>query len=118
MFDMKIVLAVAMVAFFVGSVQAEPYRTMAPTPSSNYIPDIPVTSSATKQVLFPGQTKYIYLKNDCATDMYFDLTGKNIFPLRLAQDQSVSLPFQVNSVTASPAVGATATCTFTLLGGK
>lgn len=81
-------------------------------------PDLAVTATATANFTLPGGAiRWIFLKNDCAKPLYFDLDGLDRYPLKLLQNQSFSGNFRVNSVRVSPDNTGTA-CTFTAIGGR
>ncbi len=50
-------------------------------------PDISISGSATSEVSFGRKSSWLYVRNDCADDLYFDFkTGLNpSYPLRLGQ---------------------------------
>ena len=99
-------------------------------------PDISIAATATAEVLFFGPPAFrIYLKNDCADDLYFDLRSiregnSNLYPLRLsgrktggpagaASPEAETFTFEgrVHSLGVSHGVNATSsdTCTYTLI---
>lgn len=90
-------------------------------------PDISVGATSTNETFFgvsrenPVSVQRIMIKNDCAEDLYFGVrgvltTGDNDTPIRLSQDSSVTITARsIPSVLASPAIGNTVTCTFTLV---
>lgn len=92
-------------------------------------PDITVAASSTVEVVLPSKVRFVAVKNDCSSDLYFRFTGKSMekqsetalglgdnYPVRLKADQSFSLPIVTHNVGASNS-GAS-TCTFTLFLGK
>ena len=103
----------------VWAMTAEGFQTVPSTP------DIAVTGSATTHVGVPGgPANYVFVKNDCASTLYFDLNPPagglgdgNSYPLRLGQNQSFSAEIGVHTLGVSPAAGASA-CTFTVQFGR
>lgn len=103
----------------VWAMTAEGFQTVPSTP------DIAVTGTGTTHVAVPGgPANYVFVKNDCATALYFDLnppavgqSGDNSYPLRLGQNQSFSAEIGVHTLGVSPAAGASA-CTFTVQFGR
>lgn len=95
---------------------AEVFHVMPSTP------DISVTDNATKSVNLGRGVRWIYLKNDCAQDMYFDLRGRSqaggygdgSYPLRLAQDQEFSANISTTTLGVSPGI-LSSSCTFTVI---
>lgn len=94
------------------------YRALPSTP------DIAVggTSQVTLDILaFLGAPpSWVYLKNDCADAIYFDLRGNrdasaNDFPLRLGQGEVFQLAMPLTTLAASHGQASTASCTFTLM---
>lgn len=92
-----------------------------PVPST---PDISISNTATTDVSFDfPSVGWIYVRNDCSNDLYFDLMGAptvsstTSYPLRLKQNQSFSGPFKVYSLGVSPSSSASS-CSFTLQLGR
>lgn len=86
--------------------------------------DISVTASATADFPVPGgRANWIWIKNDCSDDLYFDLHGTDRvadafeYPLRLKQAEAIELEMRVAAIGVSPAAGAGA-CTFTVIFGR
>lgn len=80
-------------------------------------PDISIAGSATSEVAFQGKTSYIYLKNDCASDVYFNFGGKDhgsTHPLRLKSGEVFEQAIIARGMGVSSSTSATA-CTFTLM---
>lgn len=116
-------------AAFLGSAEAQTnYQGFfQPLPAT---PNLSVTATATTGVVVPsaqdgarGQARYVAIKNDCASTLFFDLNflntgGTQHFPIRLGASESFSAPMNVSSISASPASGNTTTCTFTLVLGR
>lgn len=96
-----------------------------PVPST---PDISIAASTSAEIWFPkvtgGRVNWIYIKNDCATTLYFDLRGDRLsqvetgtdFPLRLEATESFTGTLQVYAVGVSN--DGAAACTFTLQGAR
>lgn len=114
--------AVAAVLVSGGGVEAQDtvYRAIPSTP------DLTVTQSATKDFRLERTAKWVYIKNDCATALYFDLadvgldrTGQRRHALRLGQNQVFEGSFVFRTFEVSPGAGtAAAGCTFTLYPGE
>ena len=107
--------------FWFGTARATDFLQVIP--STN---DLTVTASATARFPIPGKrANWVWIRNDCATDLYFDLNPKvadssglaTEYPIRLAQDQIFSGYLQVASIGVSPASG-TVSCTFSLQAGR
>lgn len=93
-------------------------------------PNLSVTATATTSVVVPsaqnggaGSAKFVAIKNDCASPVFFDLnfintSGTQHYPIRLNGGESFSAPFNVSTVAASPASANAVTCTFTLMLGR
>lgn len=86
-------------------------------------PDISVTATATMDVVLPDRAEWLGIKNDCSSDLYFDLEGNKTpdgsnFGLRLKNGESIGMWFETRTITVSPASGNSATCTFTLQAGR
>lgn len=80
--------------------------------------DLAVTATATANFRIPGGTvRWIFIKNDCAKPLYFNLGNLDLYPIKLLQNQSFSGNFRVNSIGVSPDNTGTA-CTFTAVGGR
>lgn len=79
--------------------------------------DLTVTASATREYIFREPLKMIYLKNDCAKPLWFDLNGLENYNLKLLQNQDFQAFVFLKSITVSPDNTGTA-CTFTAVGGK
>lgn len=80
-------------------------------------PDISLANKATAEVAFQKGVTWIYIKNDCAAPVYFDLKAqrtKNSYPLRLNQGEAFSGFFPVNTLGVSPGAGASS-CTITVI---
>lgn len=103
----------------VWAMSAEGFQTVPSTP------DIAVTGTGTTHVAVPGgPANYVYVKNDCASTLYFDLNppagglgDANSYPLRLAQNQSFSADIGVHTLGVSAGAGASS-CTFTVQFGR
>ena len=111
---MKILLLAAFIAAF--SLPAQAQMIQLPT-----TPDLAVTASATADFsLKPRQfTDWIYIKNDCAKDLWFDFRGAREgvgrdYPLKLSQNQTFQAFIKLNSLGVSPDNTGTA-CTFTFI---
>lgn len=96
---------------------AGPYMMLDSTPDNS------VTLDATADFFVPGRQPagYVWLKNDCASDLYFTLNPNTLtgqFPIRLKSAETFSGEIKTFVVGASPASGNTATCTFTLFLGR
>ena len=92
-------------------------------------PDQTVTATATRDVVFPMMVEYIAIKNECSSDLYFDLGGydmsgsaftssPNAYSLRLGSSEAFSGFWRTRSIGVSPASGNTTSCTFTIVVGK
>ena len=91
-------------------------------------PDMQVQQNVTLDVIFPTFVNYIAIKNECASDLYFDLGGYDFsvvgpvspdaYSLRLSSGESFSGFWRTLGIGVSPAVGNTTACTFTLLLGR
>lgn len=113
---------------FAGVAHAQNYvGFFQPVPST---PNLSVTATATTSVVVPsaqnggpGSARYVAIKNDCASPLFFDLnflntSGTQHYPIRLNGGESFSAPFNINTVSASPGSGNAVTCTFTLMLGR
>lgn len=106
---MKVLLMTVLVAVFSFSAHAQ--QAMPSTP------DISISGSATADVAFQGKASYVYVKNDCASDVYFNFGGKNhgsSHPLRLKQGEVFEGAVVARGMGVSSSTSATA-CTFTLM---
>ncbi|MEK9751622.1 MAG: hypothetical protein VW338_00200 [Rhodospirillaceae bacterium] len=93
-------------------------NAVSPLNVARTTPDLAVTASASAAYAIPGGTvRWIYLKNDCAKPLWFDLEGRDLYPLKLLQNQAFEGYFRVNSIKVSPDNTGTA-CTFTAVGGR
>jgi hypothetical protein len=91
-------------------------------------PDMIVQQGVTLDVIFPAFVEYIAIKNECASDLYFDLGGYDFsetspttpdaYSLRLASGEAFSGFWHTRSIGVSPASGNTTACTFTLVVGR
>jgi hypothetical protein len=105
--------------FIAGPALAQTATPLFPMAST---PNIALSGSASVSVTVPaGPARFVYIKNDCSTDLFFDLRGRrdasaNIFPLRLKTNQEFSANMQVFTVAASNPNGTA--CTFTLQFGQ
>lgn len=110
----------ALAAFFMsGAAIAEDtvWRTIPATP------DLTVTQSATTDFTVEQKANWLYLKNDCATALYFDLSDQGLdrtaqrrHALRLGQNQDFQAAITFRTIEVSPGSGtAAAGCTFTLV---
>jgi hypothetical protein len=89
-------------------------------------PNLAVTASTTVSytfdAVFGGMVDWVYIKNDCASPLWFDFrdardSSARRYPLRLNQDQDFQAFVRLHTLYVSPANAGTA-CTFTLLGGE
>ena len=102
-------------------VATNPFWTSVPM-----TPDLSVTASATADFPIPNAPlRWITIKNDCSSPLYFDLRGGRFvgkpatsFGMKLNAGESFTMATQVYSLGASPANANSATCTFTMQGGK
>ncbi len=114
---MRLLLAAVFGAAFSFAAASETY---IPVPSTN---DISIGAGASGDFVFPavsGGVQWIFIKNDCSTDLYFDLRGGKAignasFSLRLKSTEFFEAPMQIYTVTASN--DGAAACTFTMQGG-
>ena len=119
---MRAWLWAAVAAFFVSGPALAEDTIWQTIPST---PDLAVTQSATATFTLERPARWVYLKNDCATALYFDLsdkgldqTGQRRHALRLGQNQDFFAAFSFRSFEVSPGSGtASAGCTFTLFPG-
>ena len=87
-------------------------------------PDISVGTTATVEAIAPGgRATWVYLKNNCAHALHFDLRGKsgsstNDFPLTLHASEDFQASISLRTVAASADGTAAAACTFTVLFGN
>ena len=94
-------------------------------------PDIPVGHRSTLDVAIPGGriARWISLRNDCASPLYFNLAGvprpmsnatsSTQPPLRLGNGESFTAALDLRgSIMASADKAATAVCTFTVIFAK
>tara|TARA_Y100000310_G_scaffold87396_3_gene84221 strand:- start:3016 stop:3402 length:387 start_codon:yes stop_codon:yes gene_type:complete len=91
-------------------------------------PDQTVSATATTEVIFKTRVEYIAIKNECASDLYFDLGGydfsesnpttPNAYSVRLASSEAFSGYWRVLTLGVSPASGNTAACTFSVVVGR
>lgn len=90
-------------------------------------PDLAVTASATAGYAFSGgPIRWISIKNDCASTIYFDLRGNYVgtkptasYGMRLNSGETFTMPVQLYTLGVSPASGSPpAACTFSVQAGK
>ena len=89
---------------------AEPYQTLPSTP------DLSIATNTTDDVRWAGKATWIYVRNDCASPIYFSLNGAHrdaVYPLRLNQNQAFEGPIVSTSLGVSS--GSSGTCTYTLV---
>ncbi len=80
-------------------------------------PDILLGDSSTSDHVLSHRARWIYLKNDCTQDVYFDLRGRpqtSNYPLRLKSGESFTARMFLKTVGASPGAGASG-CTITII---
>jgi hypothetical protein len=107
---MKTLLITVLVAAFSFSAYAQ--QAMYTTP------DIAVAGNTTRDIVFPGKSSHVYVKNDCSSDIYFNFGGKDhgsIYPLRLKNGEVFQGDVVARGIGASPTSVAATTCTFTLM---
>jgi hypothetical protein len=81
-------------------------------------PDLSVSGSSTTEVQFGGKSSYVYVKNDCSSDLYFNFGGKNhgsVHPLLLKQAEVFEGAVVATTMGVSTSAGDGTTCTFTLM---
>ncbi len=121
--ELAVIIALGAFVLFAPNAHSEAYNELYQ--SVPVTPDIAVSAGATLDVALPGvYANWVYIKNDCVGDLYFDLTGASVaggskhYPLRLLQNQSFTGSFQVYSIGVSPGNGSASGCTFTLVPGR
>lgn len=92
------------------------YQTVPSTP------DIPVTAGATSVWNVPGgRASFVWIKNDCTGDLYFDLNpkanGDVSHPIRLKTGEEFRGSFNIGAVGVTPGTF-TGACTFTVQFGR
>jgi hypothetical protein len=87
-------------------------------------PDISIAATSTRNVfLFSTPSRWTWIKNDCADDLYFDLRGSrdsvdnpnNAYPLMLKNTETFEWKGHLYSLGVSHGSASTASCTFTLI---
>ncbi len=79
--------------------------------------DVTVAGSVTSSVTFPGgPIDWISIKNECSDDVYFDIAGRQDYPVRLSTSESFTAHMKTFSVGVSN--GGNSTCTFSIAAGR